>query len=115
MPMLGEGVMMTNYIEEEDLSYRTLSHFREQRLCLSDTSEGARASAHEHFATATLERRLPEGCGHPKPTAGGRTRQETRQEGPPVELMSLCFPGELREAFSLESAPPDRALAGDRV
>jgi len=36
--------------------------------------------------------------------AGGSDRQETCRAGSPGGL-SLCFPGELRQAFALESSP----------
>ena len=60
---VSEGVMMTHYVKEEDLQFRTASNAMYQRLCLSMTPEVARAFGHEHSPTAVLEQRLREAVG----------------------------------------------------
>ena len=60
---VSEGVMMTHYVKEEDLQHRSASNAMYHRLCLSMTSEVARAFGHEHSATALLEQRLREAVG----------------------------------------------------
>lgn len=45
---VSEGVMMTQYVNEEDLQYQSASNAMFQQFCLSMTPEVARAFGHEH-------------------------------------------------------------------